>query len=79
LDQQFGVAGTLHPPFPGAQTFEAATTLMDGTLVAVGRASVPDAAAPDGVRTDLLVAHYDARGMLDTRFGTGGVTSLTTG
>jgi uncharacterized delta-60 repeat protein len=70
-DTVFGTAGMAVPEFDGAEAAAAVARQPDGKLLLVGTT------AEAGV--SMAVARYDARGVLDTGYGTGGRLTLAFG
>jgi len=76
LDTTFGVAGKVHTDF-GDQNFDRARSAAlqpDGRIVAAGFAI-----SQNGGVQNFAVARYDSSGVLDTNFGTGGMTQIDFG
>jgi uncharacterized delta-60 repeat protein len=76
LDTTFGVAGKVHTDF-GDQNFDrarAAALHSDGRIVAAGFAI-----SQNGLVQNFAVARYTSNGVLDTSFGTGGMTQIDFG
>jgi uncharacterized delta-60 repeat protein len=76
LDTTFGVAGKVHTDF-GDQNFDrarAAALQSDGGIVAAGFAI-----SQNGGVQNFAVARYTSNGVLDTSFGTGGMTQIDFG
>jgi uncharacterized delta-60 repeat protein len=70
-DTTFGTGGTAAPEFDGAEVAAAVARQPDGKLLLVGTT------AESGVA--MAVARYDARGVLDTGYGSGGRLTLAFG
>jgi uncharacterized delta-60 repeat protein len=76
LDTTFGVAGKVHTDF-GDQNFDRARSAAlqpDGRIVAAGFAI-----SQNGGVQNFAVARYTSNGVLDTSFGTGGMTQIDFG
>ena len=76
LDTTFGVAGKVHTDF-GDQNFDRARSAAlqpDGRIVAAGFAI-----SQNGGVQNFAVARYDSNGVLDTSFGTDGMTQIDFG
>jgi uncharacterized delta-60 repeat protein len=76
IDTTFGVAGKVHTDF-GDQNFDRARSAAlqpDGRIVAAGFAI-----SQNGGVQNFAVARYDSNGVLDTSFGTGGMTQIDFG
>jgi uncharacterized delta-60 repeat protein len=76
LDTTFGVAGKVHTDF-GDQNFDRARSAAlqpDGRIVAAGFAI-----SQNGGVQNFAVARYTSNGVLDTSFGTGGITQIDFG
>src|SRR5438874_1097814 len=76
IDTTFGVAGKVHTDF-GDQNFDRARSAAlqsDGRIVAAGFAI-----SQNGGVQNFAVARYDSSGVLDTNFGTGGMTEIDFG
>ena len=76
LDTTFGVAGKVHTDF-GDQNFDRARSAAlqsDGRIVAAGFAI-----SQNGGVQNFAVARYDSSGVLDTNFGTDGMTQIDFG
>ena len=76
LDTTFGVAGKVHTDF-GDQNFDRARSAAlqsDGRIVAAGFAI-----SQNGGVQNFAVARYDCSGVLDTNFGTDGMTQIDFG
>ena len=76
LDTTFGVAGKVHTDF-GDQNFDrvrSAVLQPDGRIVAAGFAI-----SQNGGVQNFAVARYTSNGILDTSFGTGGITQIDFG
>jgi uncharacterized delta-60 repeat protein len=76
LDTTFGVAGKVHTDF-GDQNFDRARSAAlqsDGRIVAAGFAI-----SQNGGVQNFAVARYDSNGVLDTGFGTNGMTQIDFG
>ena len=76
IDTTFGVAGKVHTDF-GDQNFDRARSAAlqpDGRIVAAGFAI-----SQNGGVQNFAVARYNSSGVLDTSFGTGGMTQIDFG
>ena len=76
IDTTFGVAGKVHTDF-GDQNFDRARSAAlqsDGRIVAAGFAI-----SQNGGVQNFAVAQYTSNGVLDTSFGTGGMTQIDFG
>ena len=76
VDTTFGVAGKVHTDF-GDQNFDRARSAAlqgDGRIVAAGFAI-----SQNGGVQNFAVARYNSNGVLDTGFGTGGMTQIDFG
>jgi uncharacterized delta-60 repeat protein len=76
VDTTFGVAGKVHTDF-GDQNFDRARSAAlqpDGRIVAAGFAI-----SQNGGVQNFAVARYNSSGVLDTSFGTGGMTQIDFG
>jgi uncharacterized delta-60 repeat protein len=76
IDTTFGVAGKVHSDF-GDQNFDRARSAAlrpDGRIVAAGFAI-----SQNGGVQNFAVAQYNSNGVLDTGFGTGGMTQIDFG
>src|SRR5262249_13282425 len=76
VDTTFGVAGKVHTDF-GDQNFDRARSAAlqpDGGIVAAGFAT-----SQNGGVQNFAVARYNSNGVLDTGFGTGGMTQIDFG
>jgi uncharacterized delta-60 repeat protein len=76
IDTTFGVAGKVHTDF-GDQNFDRARSAAlhsDGRIVAAGFAI-----SQNGGVQNFAVARYTSNGVLDTSFGTGGMTQIDFG
>jgi uncharacterized delta-60 repeat protein len=76
IDTAFGVAGKVHTDF-GDQNFDRARSAAlqpDGRIVAAGFAI-----SQNGGVQNFAVARYTSNGVLDTSFGTGGITQIDFG
>jgi uncharacterized delta-60 repeat protein len=72
LDTTFGTGGKVKTDFSGVPGFDEAHALaiqLDGKIVAVGLAVV---STPGLEKDDFALARYNANGVLDTTFGSGG-------
>src|SRR5207247_9230860 len=76
IDTTFGMAGKVHTDF-GDQNFDRARSAAlqpDGRIVAAGFAI-----SQNGGVQNFAVARYNSSGVLDTSFGTGGMTQIDFG